>query len=199
MSNDPDQIRSEIEATRSGLSANVNALSESVRPGNVARRQVDKVSGGISTIKDKVMGSSDDGPGTLDRMSGATSSAVGTVKETAAAAPGAATRGTRGNPLAAGLIAFGAGWLMGSLLPATNTEQQAAEALKEKAAPLQEGLTDAAKSVAADLKEPAQQAAEQVKASAADAAATVKDEAKGTADDLKTSSQDADDHVRQNG
>ena len=44
-SNDPDEIRRQIDETRADLSANVDALGESVRPGNVARRQVDKVKG----------------------------------------------------------------------------------------------------------------------------------------------------------
>ncbi len=42
MSN-PDEIRAEIAQTRSDLSSNVNALGEAVRPGNVARHQVDKI------------------------------------------------------------------------------------------------------------------------------------------------------------
>lgn len=177
---DPNQLRSEIEATRSDLSANVNALADSVRPGNVARRQVDRVTDKVAGLKDSVMGSDHQGPSKVDELKGQASSA-----------PAAAVRGTRGNPLAAGLIALGAGWLVGSLLPATNAEQKAAQAVKEKAQPLTDEVTDAAKSVAADLKEPAQQAAEQVKASATDAASTVKDEAQSTASDVKASSQDA--------
>ena len=37
-SNDPDQLRAEIERTRSDLSQNVNALGEAVTPGNIAKR-----------------------------------------------------------------------------------------------------------------------------------------------------------------
>ena len=60
MTADPDQIRQEIEATRGDLSDNVNALADSVRPGNVARRQVDKVMDGASDLKDRVMGAAED-------------------------------------------------------------------------------------------------------------------------------------------
>ncbi len=192
---DPNRIRSDIEATRSDLSANVNALAESVRPGNVAKRQVDKVTGTMSGLKDKVMGSVEDG---ADGIGSATHSTAHAVKDHAASAPAAATRGTRGNPLAAGLIAFGGGWLLGSVLPASNAEQRAAAAVKDKAQPLTEEITDAAKSVAADRKEPAKDAAEQVKASAADAARNVKDEAQATAGDVMASSKDAVDDVKSN-
>ena len=60
---DPDQIRQEIEATRADLSDNVNALADSVRPGNVVRRQVDKIKDGASDhLKDRVMGAAEDRP-----------------------------------------------------------------------------------------------------------------------------------------
>ena len=121
--NDPDQIRREIEATRGDLSANVNALAESVKPGNVARRQVDKVIGGAADLKDKVMGAADDATSSTGSTVG---NAAGSVKDAAGAAPTAVRRGTRGNPVATGLIAFGLGWLVASLIPASSAGQQAA-------------------------------------------------------------------------
>ena len=179
MSNDPDQIRADIEATRSDLSSNVNALTESVKPGNVVRRQV---GGTFSSLKDQVMGT-DDPTGSAG--------AKESMMEGASSGTSAAAQKTRGNPLAAGVIAFGAGLLLGSLLPASEAEQQASAAVKEKAQPLTDHVTDAAKSVAADLKEPASEAAQQVKAAATDAADTVKDQAQSTAGDVKSSSADA--------
>ncbi len=192
MSNDPDQIRSEIEATRSDLSSNVNALTDSVRPGSVAKRQADKVTGAVAALKDKVMGASDSTGG-----DGSLSSSFGDVKDGAAAVPARAASRTRGNPLAAGIIAFGAGWLLGSLLPASSAEQQAATTLKDRAAPLTDQVTQAAKEVAGNLREPAQEAAEQIKDAATDAAGTVKDEARTSASDVKASSQEAAGQVRQ--
>ncbi len=85
---------------------------------------------------------------------------------------------TQGNPLAAGLIAFGAGLLVSSLIPASQKEREAADALKSAAEPFTTELTDAAKHVAEGLKEPAQDAMANVKASAADATGNVKRKAK---------------------
>jgi len=76
-SNDPDEIRADIERTRAALSDDVDDLAESVRPKNVAQRQVDKVKEAASNVKERVMGSDD------DDYSG---SAVGTVSNRAYAA-----------------------------------------------------------------------------------------------------------------
>ena len=187
MSSNPDQIRHEIESTRAELSGDVNALADSVKPGNVARRQVDKVRDGVMGVKDSVMGSAEDA---TQSVSGAAGDAKSAVRSK-----------TRGNPLAAGLVAFAAGWLVSSLLPATQAERQGATALKEKAQPLTEELGSTAKQVAGNLKEnlkePAREAVDQVKASAADSASTVKAEASSTASDVKGSSQQAAQEVRQ--
>jgi hypothetical protein len=101
-------------------------------------------------------------------------------------------RQTAGNPLAVGLIAVGAGWLVGSLLPGTSAEERAAVKVKETAAP---AITGAAKETAASLQDSAQQAVEAVKATATDAAATVKDESASTARDIRDQAQAARDTV----
>ena len=44
----PEELRANIERTRSALSSDVNALTEEVKPSAVARRQVDKVRGGLT-------------------------------------------------------------------------------------------------------------------------------------------------------
>ena len=59
-SNDPDEIRADIERTRAALSDDVDDLAESVKPKNVAQRQVDKVKDAASNVKERVMGSDDD-------------------------------------------------------------------------------------------------------------------------------------------
>src|ERR1700712_1368692 len=97
---DPDQIRAEIERTRGNLSADVNALTDSVSPGNVARRQADKARGAAVGVKEKVMG-------TAAGAGSRTSSAASSVSDSISGAPDTVTVHTRGNPLAAGLIALG--------------------------------------------------------------------------------------------
>ncbi len=111
-------------------------------------------------------------------------------------APAQVKTKTQGNPLAAGLIAFGAGLLLSSLIPASDKEREAADALKTAAEPLTTELTDAAKDMAEGLKEPAQAAMDNVKATATDAADHVKAEGQDAAAEVRNTATDAKDHVQ---
>lgn len=213
-SNDPDALRAEIEQTRARLSQDVNALGEAVTPGNIARRQVDKAKGTAVGIKDKVMGSAEDAAGTVrDRLPGGgsgggsgggmgesvhgmTTSVAGTVSN----APQSARTRAQGNPLAAGMIALGAGWLLGSLLPASEREREAIGVAKERAKEQAQPLVQEAKSVAQEtaqnLKDPAMQAADSVRSTAQDAVQTVKAEGQQQAEGVRSSAQDSKETVQ---
>ena len=87
---------------------------------------------------------------------------------------------TQGNPLAVGLIAFGVGLLVSSLIPPSDKERELAATVEEKAQPLVEGVKDAAREVGENLREPAKEAVESVKDTAQDAAHNVADDAKSS-------------------
>jgi hypothetical protein len=195
---DPEQIRREIEQTQAGLSQDVDALTEKVTPSKIVERRVDSVRDTAVRLKDKVMGSallqSDgtvSGQDVASSMQEATSTATGAVNdaasiavETAQEAPQAVRRQTRSNPLAAGLIAFGAGWLVSSLLPASRREQELADQTKQIAQEkVQPVLQQVAGEVTDNLREPAQHAVESVKSTAQDAGQTVADEGRAAAQD----------------
>ena len=189
-SNDPDVIRAQIQATRAGLSNDVNELGDKVSPGQIAKRQRDKVSGAVMGVKDHIMGSAAD-------AKSSTGDAMASVGDTLSDAPGKVARQTQGSPLAAGLIAFGTGLLLSALIPASRPEAQAAAAIKDQAQPLVDQLTEAGKDAAGNLQEPAQQALESVKSTASDAVDTVKDEGVSAASDVKDQALDAKDTVAQ--
>jgi uncharacterized protein YjbJ (UPF0337 family) len=90
-----------------------------------------------------------------------------------------------GNPLAAGVIAFGVGWLVSSLLPAsepeTRTAQRATDVAREHGGPVVDQAKQAAQEIGENLQDRAQGAAQQVKDRAQDAAGTVREEAKQSA------------------
>jgi ElaB/YqjD/DUF883 family membrane-anchored ribosome-binding protein len=188
MTNDPVQIRRNIERTRTDLSDNVNALGDKVNPGSIAKRQVGRVRGAAVSVKDAVLGSASDAADTGQRV-------TGNVADAVADTPTAVARKAQGSPIAAGLIAFGAGLLVSSLLPASRAEQQAAQAVKDTAQPLVDDLTDTVKETAGNLQEPAQHALEEVKTTATQAAGTVRDEATDAAADVKDHATDAKDTV----
>lgn len=197
MSENPDAIRADIEATRARLGTNVDAVADKVTPSNIVHRQTDKVKDAVFGVKEKVMGAAEH---TTDRVHSGSDSAGSHLSEAGAAigdTPRQVRTKTQGNPLAAGLIAFGAGMLFSSLIPASEKEREAADALKTKAEPLTTELTEAAKDVAEGLKAPAQEAMENVKATAADATDHVKAEGQGAVDDVKYRAADAKDNVQQ--
>jgi len=190
MSSDPEQIRREIERTRSDLSDNVNALGDKVNPGSIARRQVGRVRGAAVGVKDAVMG-------TATEASDQGRSAVGAVGDAVADAPSAVARRAQGSPIAAGVIAFGVGMLVSSMLPATQAEKHAAQAVKDTAEPLVNDLTDTAKQVAENLQEPARHALDEVKTTASDAADTVQQETTAAVGEVKDQAMDSKDTVQQ--
>jgi gas vesicle protein len=218
MSDNPDAIRSDIEATRARLGTNVDAVADKVTPSNIVHRQTDKVKDAVTGVKERIMGAADSATSTVqDRMhsgaghtSGALHSTGDTLhdaRDTAAAklsdagtaishTPDQVKTKTQGNPLAAGLIAFGAGMLVSSLIPPSQKEREAAQQLKTAAEPLATQVTDAAKDMVQDLKEPAQEAMENVKATATDGVQNVKAEGQHAATDVKDRATDAKDHVQ---
>lgn len=189
----PDQIKREIEQTRAELSGNVNALTEKVSPGRIVGRQVHRTRTAMSNVQERVMGSDTGDEGALSSATSTVSDAAGSLADAASSAPAMARRQAQGNPLAAALIAFGAGWLASSILPASQPEQQLAEQVKDKATDLAQPVLDEAKQagqeMAGNLQEPAQQAVEQVRSSAQDAASSVTEQAKSSAKDVKGEAQ----------
>ncbi|MBZ6195145.1 hypothetical protein KVH07_19755 [Streptomyces olivaceus] len=88
---------------------------------------------------------------------------------------------TQGNPLAAGLVAFGAGLLAASMVPASRTERQKAAELMHSDAlePVKQAATESAQHLKEGAKEVTQEAAGDVKDTAAQAARATQDEARG--------------------
>ncbi|GAB3622072.1 DUF3618 domain-containing protein [Mariniluteicoccus endophyticus] len=237
-SNDPEEIRRDIERTRASLSDDVNALADEAKPGNIAKRQVssagDSIREGAQNLKEKIMGSDDSydydqgrgrdraaeaqyaagylrakqgvgaqGPSMGDRAQDArqqVNRAADDARRQVADAPRRVRRGTQGNPLAAGLIAFGVGALLGGLAPATRPERRAVAELKDRAEPYVDQAKEQAQEVAQEMKEnlqePAQQAVANVKDSAADSATTLKEQGQSHAQDVQAHAQDAKDDVQ---
>jgi hypothetical protein len=210
MTSDPNQIRSGIEQTQQHLSADIDALAEKVSPPRIVERRVEQTRAAMTSLKDTIMGSTAEATssigGTASSTAGSAKDAAASAKDTMAAkassaadvassVPEQARRRTRGNPLAAGLVAFGAGWLLSSLLPATKPERQAAAEVKdfavEKGRPVAQELGQAGKEAAQSLSESAQQGAQSVKEKAADAASTVVGEAQSQASDVTSHARDA--------
>jgi gas vesicle protein len=183
----PQEIQQQIEQTRSNLSTDVERLNEKVSPSRVVGRRVDRIKGGATSVKERVMGAAPDA-GTLRSAQDSAGSAVDSVRggvgdavSTVSDAPNLARQQTQGNPVAAGIIAFGAGLLVASLFPASEKEQQLSAQVEAKAKEAAEPLKDEAKQLADELREPAQHSAEQLKSTAQDAVSQTADQARDAA------------------
>lgn len=194
MSNNPEEIRRDIERTRADLSYNVNAFADEANPAHMARRKVESVK---STWKAKIFGDPDDpwDEGMVGDVKERTQGVVGDVQDRAQDIAGGAVdvvqeapvrvrHSAQGNPLAAGLVAFGLGALVGGLLPSTRAEQDAARRVQDKAQPVVE-----------EAKARAQEAMENVKPIAQEAVQNVKDVAAGATEHVKSEASDAKDTV----
>lgn len=197
MSENPDAIRADIEQTRQRLGYDVDAVADKVTPSHIAHRQTEKVRGAVSGVKDRIMGTAED---TTDSLSDAADSARGALSnagESMGQAKQKVTRKAQGNPLAAGLIAFGAGLLVSSLIPPSQKEQELAQTVKEKAEPVTQQLSDAASEAASHLKQPAQEAVQSVKETATESAQNVKQEAQDQGASVQDRAQEAQENLRQ--
>ncbi|GAA2064264.1 DUF3618 domain-containing protein [Williamsia deligens] len=189
---DPDQLRRDIDRTRERLSTRVDTLAHEANPSTIARRKVRGVTGTLGSVRDRVMGSAQD---TAQSASESADSAASSITDAVRSAPDAVQQRTQGSPLAAGLIAFGAGLLVSAMFPPTQAEQQAAATLQEKAQPLADQVSSAAQDVAGSLQESASQAVDSVKETATDAAQTVKEEGTSAAQETSTQAKHAADTV----
>jgi hypothetical protein len=209
-SSDPDVIRAQIEDTRANLSYEVDALNEKVNPTRVVDRRVGKAKSSVTGLKDRVFGAAHQGGSQVGGRAhdvagsaqGAASSAAGSVQDAAHSAVGAVQsapdtiqRQAQGNPLAAGLIAFGVGWLVSSLLPTSEKEKQLAaqaeSAVRDHSQPLVDQAKNVAQEMGDNLKPAAQDAVQSVKETAQEGVQTVKAEGQSAASDVQGTAQDA--------
>ncbi|MFF4343032.1 DUF3618 domain-containing protein [Kitasatospora sp. NPDC001540] len=223
MGTTPDELRNDVEVRRAHLARNVDLLADRMAPRRIAQRRVGAVRRRLTSAKEHVMGSvNDTGHGVLqgtgelagrvgdsagqvaDRIGDTVGEGAGQVAGAVQQAPEQVRRQTRGNPIAAGIIAFGAGMLAATLLPVSETEQRAGAQLREHAdelvEPLKQAATQTVQEVKEELREPAQEAVESVRATAQEAVHTTTDAgrqaAQSTAEDLKQTGQDAARQVR---
>ena len=192
---DPDQLAADTRRTQDAVSGDVTRLTDRVNPQQFVGTRREKVSQGLGSIKDRVMGL---GASATQAAKDKAQSAADSAQDAGGSAQGAAGSAqdtvrdqASGNPIAAGVIAFGAGWLLSSLLPASDAEQKAAAHVEEHASGVTDSVKQSAQDVASNLKEPARDAAQSVQQSATDAANRTADHAQRASRDVKEHAHDA--------
>jgi hypothetical protein len=185
MGKSADEVKADIEDTRQDMSATIDAIADRTSPRRIVDRRRQRVAAGWRSMRERVIGRADSAYGTAGdqarHLPDAGRDTAGSVAGAARQVPERVAEGTQGNPVAAGLVAFGAGLLVASLVPPSEPEQRLAITLRDKAEPLEGELRQAGQQVAEDVKATAREGVEQVKQRAADAAGTMQEDVKSSA------------------
>jgi gas vesicle protein len=194
------EVKRDIETTREEMSDTIDAIADRTSPSRVMRRQRRRMFDGVRSAREWVMGSAEQAVGsTGDAVQGAREGAgrvADNVRDVPDQARQAVRHQTQGNPLAAGVVAFGAGLLAAYLVPSSATERRVARQVREGAEPVLSELTDAGREVADDLRSSVEQAAHDVKDTASESAQHLAGEAKGTAETVRDEAKDRAQTVR---
>ena len=187
----------DIESTRDNLSRDIDELTDKISPSRVMERRKQAARGRLGSLRDTLMGSASGARDSISSAGSSTTSSMGSSMSSASDAASGAASGAvdaigakaQGNPLAAGLVAFGAGMLISALIPATEKEAdlagRAVDAAKEHGQPVMDEVKSVGQDVGQDLKDSAVEAVQQVKATAAEGAQNVKQEGQSSAETVK--------------
>jgi ElaB/YqjD/DUF883 family membrane-anchored ribosome-binding protein len=193
MGQSAEELRREIEDTRWNMSRDLDAIGDRVSPRRMAERRVARTRTWLSGARDKVFGSADHavarvGTGMHD-VSDSMGERAHAMAETVGHAPQMATSKTQGNPMAAGAVAFGVGFLASMVLAPTEVEQEAVGRLADKAQPvlepLKEQVSHAAHEVAEGVKGQGHQVVGELRDDAKERASTVQETARDAASDAR--------------
>jgi len=203
-----EELKREISETRDDLGGTINAIEDRVSPSRIVQRRKsrlrerrDRMIDGVSNFKESVMGVSHDAgsavAGRASNLKGEAAGGASKANEALHQAPGMAKREAQGQPLIAGAVAAGVGFLAALAFPPQDAEKQAARRLEQKAGPLKDTAQSVGQDVAGSLKESAGQSAQQLKESAAGSAQEVKETAQSSAQETKSAGQSAAGDVKQ--
>lgn len=181
----PDQIREDIEATRGELGRDVDALADKVSPPKIMERQKTRIRQRFVDVKQRVMGVAEDVGQAASSAGHSAGDALASAGEAVQELPQKARQTAQGAPIVVGAVAAGLGYLIASLIPATDAERRLGSTLRGRAQPVMDKAKQAAQEAAESLKEPAQEAFAHVKEAAMSSAQTVKQEAQDTTERVK--------------
>ena len=190
MGQSTEELTRQIAGTRENLAQDLDALGNRVSPHAIMERRRSAARHKMDRAKSRVMGTVQSAQHSASDSAG---SMTGSVQSTAQDAMHTAEDQFDGAPLAAGLIAFGAGMVLSALIPPSEAETRAAgqvvDVARERAQPALDEMKQSAQEVGQNLKESASEATQEIKQSASESAAKVKDETKSSAQEVKSQAQ----------
>lgn len=188
-----DELRRDAQYQRERMGDTLEAIGDRLSPERIVQRRKAAIGQTFRHAKEAVMGSPDYAEagstgglrGRAEDVASSAGEALQNATEHVQQAPQALASQTRGNPLAAGLIAFGVGALFATVLPKSRTEARLVDEARPQLQSAAEELKEAGRAVAADAKERTAAAVEEVKAAGSDATELVRDQARQSADRVR--------------
>jgi hypothetical protein len=154
-----EQLKSDIALRREEIGRDLEAIGNKVSPSQMVERRKESAKAKVKNVRESIMGSAD-----------TAGSGVSRVGDKVQEIPDLARQRVQGSPLGVGLVAFGAGLIVASLIKPTRAEQRAVERVQPELEQAASGLRQAGEEAAIDLRDHAQEAVSHVGQSAKEAA-----------------------------
>lgn len=190
------ELRREIAERREGIGRDLEVIGDRVSPGRMVDRTRERTRRRATGLRDRLMGPVDSARTSFADSSG--SHSIGErVGEMASGLTdhdpaGAVTHRVEGSPMAMGLVAFGIGFIAGSVIPPSRSERELAQRVEPQVSQLAQGAARSAREAGEHLAPIAKDEADQLKEEASAAAAHVADagkqEAAAARDEVRPSS-----------
>jgi hypothetical protein len=183
-----EELRAQLGAQRAEVSRDLDAIGDHISPTRIIQRRRSAARQRFTDMKDRVMGVAESSVDEARHFGGA---ATDTVSGSVATAVHGTRSAAEGNPLALGLVAFGAGLVAATVFPASRTERQLAEQAQPALEKAVSEVGPAARHVVDELKPAAQEAVADLKDAGKEAVAAVKEEASTAATEAKAEATQA--------
>jgi hypothetical protein len=175
-----DELEADIVQTREDMSSALDLVGDQMSPKQVVKGGTHRLRQWIQSARDGIMGSASDVEGPAGQGTDGLGEGAGPGFHGSEAMAGQ----NQGNPLAAGIIAFGVGLLAGSLLRPTKVEQHGLSALADKAEPAIDAAMQAASGLGHGVQKSTGQAASEL-------GEVLKDAGQAIGDKIETSTSEA--------
>jgi gas vesicle protein len=183
------ELRADLARQREDLSRDLEAIGDRVSPGRMVERRRAAVRMRFGRARDAVMGAKEDATSKASHVAHSVQDAATSVAGTVTDAPEMARQRAQGNPMAAGIIAFGAGLLAATVVPTSRKEEEVVHRFQPTLESAASEAGSAAQHAAEEMKPKLREAVEDVKSTAQDSVEAVKQEARHEAQHVQQAQQ----------
>lgn len=170
------ELRAEIVARRDDIGRDLEVIGDRVSPGRVADRTRERGRRRLVVLRERVMGPVEQAKSSFGEVRHTAGDAASSATDHDPAA--AVTEKVEGSPLMMGMIAFGIGFVAGSIAPASRPEQQLARKIEPQVTQLAQDAVEAAKDAGEHVAPAVKEEASAVKDEAQQAVGNVADKGK---------------------